>query len=187
MIKKIALVAVLAAGSAASANAATVYASKVVDVKTTQTVSPERSSASNALGAKDGKFYSLGLGGSIVLGFDQLVSGLGYITEVTFNTTNYLEYAKISTSLDGINWSTEVQAFNAEAQNGQPIDTGNTPFKFVKITDVSPKEKGRDGFDLESIGFEAHAPAPVPLPAAGLLLLGGLAGMGGLALRRKKA
>lgn len=187
MIKKIALAAILATGGAAAANAATIYASEVVSVTPTQTVGAGRGDPTSALGAPDGKFYSLGLGGSIVLGFDKLVSGLGYVTEVTYKLPDYLEYAKISTSLDGITWSTEVQAFNALAQAGEPIDAGTTPFKFIKITDVSPAAKGRDGFDLESVGFEEYVPAPVPLPAAGLMLLGGLAGMGGLALRRKKA
>lgn len=188
MIKKIALAAVLAAGSAAAANAATVYASQVVSVNAPQTnVAPDRAVPANALGAPDGKFYSLGFGGSIVLAFDKLVAGLGAITEVTYNTSNYLEYAKVATSLDGITWSTEIQAFNADAQNGEPLDFGPNPFKYIKITDVSPVFPGRDGFDLESVGFEEYVPAPVPLPAAGLMLLGGLAGMGGLALRRKKA
>jgi hypothetical protein len=40
-------------------------------------------------------------------------------------------------------------------------------------------------FDLDSVTLNATGPAPVPLPAAGLLLLGAGLAMGGLRLRRR--
>jgi hypothetical protein len=189
MFKKLALAAIIAAGSTAAAQAATVYASSVISTKTTQTVSSERADAASALGAADKSFYSLGLGGEIVLGFDKLVSGLGSITEVTFALPNYFEYANVFTSLDGETWTSIGQASNQFAQAGLALDGGSDPFQFVKLVDVSPGKigSGRDGFDIDAIGFEEYVPAPVPLPAAGFLLIGALVGMGGLSLRRKKA
>lgn len=189
MIKKIALAAVLAATSAAAANAATVYASSVVSFNQVGPVAADRSTPEAALGAADGTFVSLGFGGSIVLGFDKLVSGVGSITEVTYNISNYFENALVSTSLDGVTWSDAIAVSNQVAGGVTTVDAGTSPFKFIQIVDTStpfPRQV-RDGFDIDGVGFEEYVPAPVPLPAAGLMLLGGLAGMGGLALRRKKA
>lgn len=189
MFKKLALAAVLAAGSTATAQAATVYASEVVSVTTTQTVLPVRANPASALGAADRSFYSLGIGGSIVLGFEKLVAGMGSITEVTWSLPGYFEFADVFTSLDGITWNPIGQATNQLAQAGMALDGGSDPFRFVKLVDVSSgtAKSGRDGFDIDAIGFEEYVPAPVPLPAAGFLLIGALAGMGGLALRRKAA
>jgi hypothetical protein len=189
MFKKLALAAVLALGSAASANAALVYASSVVSNNQNGTVTKAgRSDATKALGAIDGNFYSLGFGGELVLGFDKLVGGAGFVKEVTFGAVSkHLESASFYTSLDGVTWSAApILAFNLEAVkvSGQALFAAG-PFQFVKIVDTSSIFAGRDGFDVDAVAFQEYV-APVPLPAAGLLMLGGLAGLG-LAKRRKKA
>ena len=86
MLKKVVTAALIAAASAASANAAVVYASSVVSANQKGFVAPSRSNPAAATGAEDGSFYSLGFGGSIVLGFSSLVSGAGKAVSYTHLT-----------------------------------------------------------------------------------------------------
>lgn len=178
MFKTIAL-AVSLAGLGTAASAALVYPASVVAANQNGTaVAPSRSVTDNALGATDGLFYSLGLGGSLTLDFGRLVGGTGTITEVTYNATGYLEYAQLFTSLDGVTYTALTTSFNGLAVAGEEI-TADAPFRYLKLVDASPAGKGRDGFDVDSVGF-----APVPLPAAGLALAAGLAGLATLRRRR---
>ncbi|MGR3655540.1 VPLPA-CTERM sorting domain-containing protein, partial [Paracoccus sp. (in: a-proteobacteria)] len=61
-------------------------------------------------------------------------------------------------------------------------------FEYIKLVDATLNEFGRsgttsfDGFDVDSVSV-----APVPLPAAGLMLLAGLGGFGVMRRRQKKA
>lgn len=182
MLKKVVTAALIAAASAASANAAVVYASSVVSAKQKGFVAPSRSNPVAATGAEDGNFYSLGFGGSIVLGFSSLVSGVGSVFEVTnLPRDTYIESAIFSVSLDGNSWTTL-----GEYSNQVSSLYSATPFLFLKVVDTSPviAGHGRDGYDIDAISFEEYV-APVPLPAAGLLLIGGLAGLG--VMKRRKA
>lgn len=179
MLKSLAIAAVLATAGTVAANAAVVYPTSVVSANQNGTpVAPDRSVTANALGATDGAFYSLGFGGAITLDFGRLVGGAGTITEVTYNPRGYLEFARLFTSLDGITFTALSTSFNALAIAGQDLFAA-TPFRYLKLVDASPYRAGRDGFDLDSVGF-----APVPLPAAGLALAAGLAGLATLRRRR---
>lgn len=181
MLKKVVTAALIAAASAASANAAVIYASSVVSADQPGTVLPSRSNPASAFGAADGKFYSLGLGGSIVLGFSSYVGGKGTVTEITNLPRNsYIESAIFSVSLDGNSWTTL-----GEYSNKVTSLYSAGPFLYLKVEDTSPVVARRDGYDIDSIGFEQYV-APVPVPAAGLLLIGGLAGLG-MMKRRKSA
>ena len=182
MLKKVVTAALIAAASAASANAAVVYADSVVSAKQKGYVAPARSNTASALGEADGKFYSLGFGGNIVLSFSTLVGGAGTVTEVTnLPRETYIESAIFSVSLDGISW-TKLGEYSNQVSSLYSA----TPFLYLKVEDTSPviAGHGRDGYDIDSISFEQYV-APVPLPAAGLLLIGGLAGLG--AMKRRKA
>ena len=53
------------------------------------------------------------------------------------------------------------------------------PFRYLALVDRSAPGSGRDGWDIDAVSVAA-----VPLPAAGLFLLGALGGIA--ALRRRK-
>jgi len=182
MLKKVVTAALIAAASAASANAAVIYASSVVSADQNGTkVAASRSNPASAFGVADGKFYSLGLGGSIVLGFSSYVGGNGSVVEITnLPRSSYIENAIFSVSLDGKSWTTL-----GEYSNKVTSLYSDSPFLYLKVEDTSPVVAKRDGYDIDSISFEQYL-APVPLPAAGLLLIGGLAGLG-IMKRRKSA
>lgn len=179
MLKTLALTAAIAGFGTVAAQAATVYPTSVVSANQNGTITaPDRSDTANALGATDGAFYSLGIGGEITLDFGRTVGGKGVITEVTYNPTGYLEYANLFTSTDGVTFTALSTAFNGLAIAGEELFAANS-FRYLKLVDASPAGKKRDGFDLDSVGF-----APVPLPAAGLALMAGLGGLAALRRRR---
>lgn len=178
MFKSFSAAVLLALAGTATANAGLVYPVSFFGAdQNGTTVAADRSNPANALGATDGVFYSLGLGGSLVLDFGQRVGGTGVITEVTFDTAGYEEYANLFTSTDGVTWAALSTSFNGLAVAGEEI-TAPSAFRYLKFVDASPTGKNRDGFDIDSVGF-----APVPLPAAGVVLAGGL---GALAMLRRR-
>lgn len=137
----------------------------------TVAVGSGRDIANNALGAPDNKFLSIGLGGEVTLGFSTLFSGSASVFEVTFgNRASYPESADIYVGLGSGPMTLVTSITNAL---GQSTFNFSGLWNTMKIVDTSPWVKGRDGFDLDAVGV-----APVPLPAAGLLLLGSLAGLG---------
>ena len=191
--------AVSTVGAVGAANAATVYAKSVVETTPgTRSVEPapvdytgpDRYTPENILGAPDETFYSLGKGGSIVLDFGRSVRSPGTAIEVTFNRKSGGPGDEsfdifVSATLDflGAAVASLTNEFGASGPRGLTyfLTFLSDDFQYVKLVDTTPSSsRSADGIDIESIGF-----APVPVPAAGLLLGGALLGAG--ALRRRKA
>ncbi|MBB4658647.1 putative porin [Parvularcula dongshanensis] len=197
--------------AATTANAATVYASDV-DWANNGTVgtSNDRDDATNALGAPDGAFLSLGLSdvgytnpGFAVFSFDGMTFGAGSTTtayEVTFNCSvrpsgacSYPESLAVLYGTDyafGTHDAADLadftyagQLFNADAQSGASLIIPGT-FTYIALVDTTlmnfPNSQSTDGFDVDAVGV-----SPVPVPAALPLMAGGLA-LGGMARRRAK-
>lgn len=172
----------LSLSAAAASHAAPIYATSVIDFTpgTYQKVVPGRSDPAAALGAEDGKFVALGLGGSIVLGFSDPFRAIGKVFEVTFNNpAKHKETADVFGSVNGVVWVLLASLTNHISTNFSAPGT----FTQLKIVDTS-NGKGAtfDGFDVDAVSV-----SPVPVPATGLLLAGGLFGLGALRRRARKA
>ena len=167
--------------TATAGHAATFYASEVVSFTpgVFYDVWPGRDDATSALGAADGDFVSLGIGGEIVLSFGTDFHAGGLIYEETYGARyNHDESADIYASADGVTWDLISSVSNGSVATAYDI-TGT--YSLLKIVDTSSTTGGTfDGFDLDAISVTA------PLPAAGLLLGGALFGTG-LLRRRNKA
>ena len=189
-------VALILAVSAGSASAATYNASRVIEDETTygqcaagsKCTADNRKVTTNSLGEADAKFYSLGLGGTLTLAFDKAVFGPGaevMIQEVTFGgpTKNrHFEALDVYSVMNGAaKFVTTI--YNTMATNSFQIADS---FQFLKLVDVTKREFASttsfDGYDVDSVSVSI---APVPVPAAGGLLLAGLAGLGLIKRRRK--
>jgi hypothetical protein len=179
ILKSLALAAVLTAG-AATANASVIYANAVDSyVQGGNTVAggiaPSRSNPANALGAPDGKFVALGLGGELIVSFAQPFKSPGALWEVTFgNRNNHLEIVDVFVGLNNI-FTFVGSVTNAVGMNGFSF-AGY--FNQIKLVDTSPMDDNRDGFDVDAISV-----VPVPVPAAGLLLLSAI---GAVSLLRRR-
>ena len=186
-ILALATAAIIAASGAAVA--APIYATDVVSTTpgTYLRSIPSRLDPNNALGGPDGVFYSMGIGGSIELGFGGSFASSQKVRvyEVTFGGFNrHVEAVDVYAVLGGS--ETFIGRINnLEAQGGATRFTSggfdSSRFQDVSLI-VSPTSETCDGFDLDAVGI-----APGPLPAAGLLLLAGLGGMAAVARRRKTA
>lgn len=203
----------LAAGAVAltagAANAATYYATSVEDFSlgscwkqneaaaSACNPSSSRHDPNAALGAPGdsnpnaGKedFVSLGFGGSLTVGFGQSFSNPQNVRvyEITYSSDgvnppsdNHKEAVDVYAVLGGMETK-----LGTLLNYGTNSVVGNVAFDFIKLVDVTLETFGRagttsfDGFDVNSV-----AVAPVPLPAAGLMLMAGLGGFA--ALRRRK-
>lgn len=192
-LKLLALGVAFAATSGA-ANAAVYYADKVIDANygdCTASASVcdsfDRKDPANALGATDGSFYSLGLGGDLTVGFTKaLFTAVQKIVtfEITFGSvpkTEHFEAVDVFSILNGVETPLG-RIFNTTGK-GQVTSEG--PFEYIRLVDATEDQYGdagttsSDGFDVDSVKI-----APVPLPAAGGMLLLGVTGMA--ALRRRK-
>lgn len=173
--------------SAGAASAAPIYADTVIDFQgdcATGGCAAYRSDPTKALGAADGEFVSLGLGGSITLGFSGVpnLAGDATVYEVTWgNRANHPEAAQVYSVLGG----DETLLGTITNANGANSVSLSGPFDSIKIVDYTVSyfngnTSSFDGFDVDSVSISA-----VPLPATGLMLLAGLGGFA--AMRRKKS
>ena len=207
----LALAAALGLGAAA-AQAGTVYATDV-DWRNNGTVGSnnDRDDASNALGAPDEAFVSLGLTGAdgtnpgfAVFAFGGRTFGGGTATgyEVTFNcrvradgSCTYPESAMVYYGTDYAFGSHDFadladftpagEILNADAQGGASLVIPGS-FAYIALVDTTlarfPGSPSTDGFDLDAIGVSA-----VPVPAAMLLFPAGAAGLAAARRRRRAA
>lgn len=156
-----------------------------------------RSNPGNTLGAPEGvsagQFYSLGFGGSIVLGF-----GGDFGTHVTVweatqgNIANHPESASVlvgwgasaaTATFQLVGSLTNLESpktFNLAATNAI---TGRTTYSYVKIVDTSDINSPllpstADGFDVDAVSVG-------PVPAPGSLALLAAAGIAGSRRRRR--
>lgn len=125
-------------------------------------VLPIRSNPNNALGPPDSigttvKFFSLGFGGWIILGFPCLIgNGEGadaLVIEVTWGTYPE-EKADVYVSQDGSSW-TYVGTVNNKGQNTVGLPSDMLWARYVKIVDATNPaihSNDADGFDLDAVG-----------------------------------
>jgi hypothetical protein len=192
------------------ASAATVNYAVAVDWKNNGTVgsSDSRNVSSNALGAPDGRFLSLGLTradgsnpGFAVFDFGKVFTGPGFVFETTFSCSvsgatclGHREQVEVWLGTDYVfgsnNLADVLDDFtrlpdligNADAQGGATFAFSGS-FRYLALIDRSGELGSRsvDGFDVDAIGV-----APVPVPAA-LPLMAAALGALGLVARRRRA
>jgi len=174
---------IVAATMGSAASAATIYATGI-DWTNNGTVgsSNNRDNKLNALGAPDGQFMSLGLVGAADFTFGQDFISRGTVWEVTFGTrASYLETAEVLLSYQGSNFVKVADIGNASASGSN--FTFNGRWDTLRLVDTTPgSSPSTDGYDVDAVGV-----SPVPIPAAGFLLLGALGGLAAMRLRRKAA
>ena len=164
-----------------ASHAAPIYADTVVsyDKGLFKKTLPGRDYPTAALGAEDGLFVSLGIGGSIVLAFSQPFKAVGNIFEISYNDKkSHPESANVYVG-DGTTW-TLIASIKNYLSTSFAASGIYTQIKIVDTT--SKKGVSFDGFDIDAVSV-----SPVPVPAAGLLLGGALLGLGSLRRRAKRA
>lgn len=198
LFKTIAVAGALALITAASAGAATLTYATTIDAQR-GVVDPARDTAAranvnNALGAPDDLFYTMGFGGTAVLGFGETFYQDATVWEVTFQpglSGDHDEAVEVYVGSSYVDGSFDISSFtfvgtisNKLAQLGQTLSFSGGPFSYLALVDVTqslfPASSSFDGFDLNAVGV-----SPVPLPAGGLLLLAAIGGLA--AARRRKA
>lgn len=154
----------------AKATVPSMWASNVEDYhqglrKDGSPVLPERSNPNNALGLPDSgvagppvKFFSLGFGGWIILGFPHIIAnGPGndvLVIETTWGSYP-LEKADVYVSQDGIIWILAGSVDNVNKQGMVLLPPALAWVNFVKIVDTTnPALFGADGdgYDLDAVG-----------------------------------
>jgi hypothetical protein len=147
---------------AASSDGSGPWADSVVSThqaleKNGNSVPSDRSDPNEALGVAEktgaaGTFYSLGFGGSIVLGFDNGISGSVEVDEVTLSGYPMAEKARIEMSADGTNW-VNVGTLTSTGTVNNP--NGISCARYLKITDVSNPndfaDATADGYDVDGV------------------------------------
>lgn len=194
---KLLFAATAVALSAGVANAATYYATTIESYNQGGCTRPaecvaDRYNPINALGAPDGQYVSLGMGGDLTVGFGTTFTGTAGETrvkawEVTYSANDpsntHLEAVDVYAVLDGV--ETLLGRLTNEYDAASNSLLANVPFQFIRLVDATVAQFGTrttsfDGFDVDSVSVAA-----IPLPATGLMLLGGLGGFAAVRRRNK--
>lgn len=131
---------------------------------------PIRTDTSKALGENDGNFYSLGLGGELILEFSHYVKNIPgddiSVHEITWNRTDDKEEkAQIYVSTDGSDWLYLGEASSFTDSDSDGTRDGITFFdlddiaskpswvRYIKLVESSTGQYSYDdGFDLDAVG-----------------------------------
>ncbi|QIE41780.1 hypothetical protein [Meridianimarinicoccus aquatilis] len=175
-----------------AASAATLYATDIVWTNNgTVGSSNDRDNPLNALGAPDGKFMALGLGGFADFTFGETFTGPGASYEVTFGKREgYLETAEVFVGANGS--FTSIGAIDNASSAGFVFSFSGV-FDTLRLLDTTPgSSPSTDGYDVDAVSVTSYSgpnpsPAPVPLPAPALMLGAGLLGLGAVRKMGKKA
>ena len=131
-----------------------------------------------------GTFYSIGLGGGIIIEVSPVFREGATIVEVTNAGSDHAESADVYVgNVADIGSMTYVGTVNngvvgAEVTTVDVSIAGTGPWSYIALVDVSVGPPSVDGYDLDAISVAA-----VPVPASVLLLGAAVVGFG--ALRRK--
>lgn len=130
-----------------------------------------RSDPSDALGAADGEFVSLGYGGELIVGFAQNMSGNLLLTVQEATGGAYpLETADVYVSTDSAGPWTYV----GEATNEEGVGDGASElevsecYQYVRVVDTTDSalhNNSSDGFDIDSFTADYDETCPVVEPA----------------------
>ena len=166
------------------------YATNVLWNNTAGVSDPARIDRDNAIGAPDGKFLSIGVGGIAAFDFGVSFNSTASVFEITWgNRSAYPEYAKVfvgntAFSLDLKDYKEVGIIRNNLEQNVIDLSSlAGNPFQYLLLQDItggfSDGIAAGDGFDVDAVGV-----SPVPEPATVLLLSSGLLGLAGFSRKR---
>jgi hypothetical protein len=156
------------------------YATDLSYLAGTGITDPARKNTANALGAPDGAFLSLGMGGIAAFDFGTWFDTAAVVFEVTWGSrVEWPEYANVyvgntfSTSPSDFTFAKLIKNDLAQITIDLSAIIGG-PFRYVLLQDATAENNGRigDGFDIDAVGVH-----PVPLPAAAWLLGAGVVGL----------
>ena len=188
-----ALALALASGAAAQDYAFTVEAVSqgTTNAANNAPVGPSRSNPNNALGAPNDLFFSLGMGGSMVLGFGgEFQTSVTVWETTTGNIANHPEQADVFVGFGPTPGTAQYWLLGSVSNlaDGIPMPlgpvnavSGRTTYNYVRIVDTSNPAalpELADGFDVDAV-------AVVLVPAPGSMALLATAGLVGLRRRRR--
>ncbi|MEM8795984.1 MAG: VPLPA-CTERM sorting domain-containing protein [Pseudomonadota bacterium] len=164
------------------------YATQITfDADAARGTANDRDNPLNALGPANNDFFEIGFGSAIALTFGTTFNTDVTVFEVTFgNPAGFPESADVFAGFGG-DFTFIDNIPNIDAQGGAILALGDVGvFDTIVIFDTSnPADVGNaatGGFDVDAVRV-----TPVPLPAAGLMLVGAIGGLALMRRRRKAA